>query len=146
VPIEGHVFAFPPFWTCDTTGAIHPQPDLATGLASASSTMDLSLPDQATLVSMRIIGRYSGAAHISVEIQRHSLLNIGTPADSLVQINIAPPGPANPYDLSMPVNTAFAAVDNHQFGYALTFFAKSVGDTDSLNITVDSVELFYTLA
>ncbi len=135
------------FWTCDGTGAMHPQPDSVSAARSASSTMDLSLPDKATLVSMRVIGRHqSGSAHVSVGMQRNHLFNIGISADSLARISVDPPGPGNPYDLSTPVTAAFAAVDNNQFRYALTFFANSVTDADSLNITVDSVELFYTLA
>jgi hypothetical protein len=95
---------------------------------------------------MRIIGRYSGAVQISVGIQRDSLFSFGIPADTLVEIDIVPPGPGgNPYDISKPVDAAFAVVDNNQFGYALTFNASGVTDVDSLNVSVDSVELSYTL-
>jgi len=132
-------------WAADNIGAIHPEPDSASAAKIAASTMDLSLPDQATLVSMRVIGAYqSASANISIGIQRNHLSNIGISADSLVRINITPPGPGNPYDITMPV-TAFAAVDNNNFRYALTFGATGVADADTLRITVDSVEIFYTL-
>jgi hypothetical protein len=131
-------------WTCDGTGAIHPQPDSASSGRGAAATMDLRLPDQATVVSMRMIGHYTGAALIDVRILRFSLFNIHT-GDALVQVNLAPPGPANPYDITTPANAAFAVVDNTQFRYALRFEANSVGDTDSVTLMVDSVEIFYTL-
>lgn len=146
VPLDPTKELIPDFstWTCDLTGAIHPQPDSASPGRGSSSTMDLSLPDQATLVSMRVIGHYTGAAQVRVLVQRNSLFNILS-ADALAQINIGPPGPGNPFDMTKPVDAAFAAVDNNQFRYALQFLATSVGDADSITLMVDSVELFYTL-
>jgi len=130
-------------WTCDTTGAIHPEPDLGSAASLAAGTMDVALPDQATLLSMRVIGLYqSAAAQIFIGLQRNNLFNIGLSANPIVHVTIAATGHGNPYDVTESV-TGFATVDNTQFRYALLLTSSSVSNGDI--ITLDSVELTYTL-
>jgi hypothetical protein len=134
----------PGVWFYDLGGAIHPVPGPASPNADAS--MDLSLPDHATLTSMRVIGLFrSGGASMTVEVRRYSLIDTAQPPDVVATTTVDGSANTNPYDVSAPVKAAFAAVNNDQYRYALTFSAimTVLNGTDLLS--VDSVELLYTL-
>ena len=127
-------------WFCDGTGAMHP----AAGDGGGRGVMELKLPDGAKLTSMRAIGRYPGGPpRLSVSIARSSLFNGGRSPDTLAELTDATPGMANPYDLTRPVDPAFATVDLASFRYFLVANATQVTDSDAISLA--AVQLFYTV-
>jgi len=145
VDVGGSGFPRPGVWFYDLGGAIHPAPGPT--FHTAESSMDLSLPDDATLTSMRVIGLFgSSDATMTVEMQRYSLFDTAQPADVVATMTVDGSGNSNPYDIPVPAEAAFSAVNNDQYRYALRFSASVANANDSDLLSVDSVELFYTLA
>jgi hypothetical protein len=110
-------------WTYDATGAAHPD----AGSGGGTAVMDLSFPEGIRLVSFRAMGLLSAVRDISLTVYRSALAD-ASQFDLLAQITGASPGMTNPYDLTVPVNSAFAVVDPGRFRYFLIAHAGNVAD------------------
>jgi hypothetical protein len=125
-------------WFYHEDGSAHPAPGTGGGVA----VMDLDLPDSAKLVSFRLLGLYPGApATLTISMLRASLSNPAQTPDVLGTLTSSVPGLTNPYDVTVPIDPAFATVDNGGFRYLLSATARQV--TDSTAISLAAAQIRY---
>ena len=128
-------------WFYDATGAAHP----AGGTGGDGAVMDLTLPDQARLLSFRAVGLYAGSpVTLNISLLRESLASTSRTPDLLATITNSTAGFTNPYDVTVPVNAEFAAVDTGTFRYYILASATLVSTDGSANTTLATVQLAYS--
>jgi hypothetical protein len=128
-------------WNCDINGAFHP----AVGAAGGTALMTVALPEHIRLISLRAVGVFPGATVlVRVGLFRVSATGpAGTP-DKLAEARTDVTGVANPYDLTVPVDPAFALVDPAAFRYFITATAAPIADaTAAANTSLDAVQIDY---
>ena len=124
-------------WFYDSIGIAHP----AGGSGGGVAVMDLNLPEQIRLVSFRAIGLNPGpVAPFSITLFRSPLTD-PTKADKLAGIDASQPL-TNPYDATVPVTAAFAAVDPSTFRYYVIAEAHFVADPSATSLA--AVQLVYS--
>lgn len=137
-------FAVPntgPGWTFDEIGALHP---VATTTTPVTQVMVLTLPEHIRLQTFRAVGRYPGTPMtFSIGLFRASLLNLGQAPDKIAEITNTTTGITNPFDLSIPATSAFAAVDPNAFRYYILASATQVTATSSSAMSLNTVQLVY---
>ena len=115
-------------WTIDADGYASRTGNLVNlaGLQSAS------LPDGATIVSLRAVGQNSGTTgFLTVDLSRSKLLAAPAPAERLARVT----GNSNPFDNTSAVDPSVAAVDNTTYRYfvSATLTGASTADVVSLS-------------
>jgi hypothetical protein len=128
-------------WSCDINGSFHP----AVGTAGGTALMTLALPEHVRLISLRAVGLFPGAAVlVRVGLFRVSATGpAGTP-DKLAEARTDVTGVANPYDLTVPVDPTFAAVDPTAFRYLITATAAPIADAaTAANTSLDAIQIDY---
>jgi hypothetical protein len=114
-------------WTIDADGYASRTGNLINlaGLQSAS------LPDGATIVSLRAVGQNSGTGFLTVDFCRSKLLAAPAPAERLARVT----GNSNPFDNTSAVDPSVAAVDNTTYRYfvSATLTGASTADVVSLS-------------
>ncbi|WP_089106498.1 hypothetical protein [Streptomyces hyaluromycini] len=126
-------------WTYDETGAAHPD----AGSAGGSAVMGLSLPADIRLVSFRAIGLFAGGAtSLNILLLRIPLSDASAAPDRLAEIRNSTSVFTNPYDITVPVDTAFAAVDPDTFRYYIALSTGFVQDSSATSLA--TVQLAYT--
>jgi hypothetical protein len=104
--------------------------------------MELTLPDNAQLVSFRVQGLYPGAeASFTHTLSRTSATDPTRPPDVLGTATSADPALTNPYDLTAPVDARFALVDNGAFRYVFTAAANLFDQPVTLSLA--SLQIVY---
>ncbi|MGW3105330.1 hypothetical protein [Streptomyces sp. NPDC001100] len=110
-------------WLYDETGAAYPS---VTGPDSVA-VMGLSLPANIRLVSFRAVGLWHGSpATFSIALIRTPLANANAAPDTLAEIGTATSAITNPYDVTVPVDAAFAAVDPQTYRYCVVATASAI--------------------
>ncbi|WP_427924409.1 hypothetical protein [Streptomyces sp. cg40] len=110
-------------WLYDETGAAYPS---VTGPDSVA-VMGLSLPADIRLVSFRAVGLWYGVpATFSIALIRTPLANASAAPDTLAEIGTATSAITNPYDVTVPVDAAFAAVDPQTYRYCVVATASAI--------------------
>ena len=126
-------------WTYDETGAAHPD----AGSGGGSAVMGLSLAADIRLVSFRAIGLYAGGATgLNILLLRIPLSDASAIPDRLAEIRNDTSAFTNPYDITVPVNAAFAAVDPETFHYYIALSSGFVQDSGATSLA--TVQLAYT--
>ncbi|MFL6126300.1 Ig-like domain-containing protein [Actinophytocola sp.] len=124
-------------WNYDENGLVHP--DATSG--SANAVMDLTLPEKIKLVSFRATGFFSGPpARLNIALRRIPLTGPTQVPDTLATIS-PDANTTNPYDLTTPVTSALATVDNGAFRYFIQFGAASIQASPA--VSVAAVQLAY---
>jgi hypothetical protein len=96
-------------WSLDTSG-------YALRTAGSSACIGLApvtLPNGVTLGSFRASGQNSGAGVLRIALLRAHAVGIATAGEQIVSVN----GDANPFDHTVPITGALAAVDTTTFRY-----------------------------
>jgi hypothetical protein len=124
-----------PGWVYDNIGSAHPPVG-----SGGDAVMDLTIPDGARLVSFRAIGLIN--ATLSVTLWRASLTDPSQSPDMLAQVSNLTQGITNPYDVTAPVDPAFASVDTDAFRYYVLASATSI--SDATGNSVATVQLVFT--
>jgi hypothetical protein len=126
-------------WRYDEVGAIHPDGGSGGGFA----VMGLTLPEQATLISFRAIGHWPGGHDLGIGLFRSPLTD-ATKSEKLAGITESTPGMSNPFDLTVPVTAALAAVDPGKFRYYVLAQAGFVADPSAISLS--TIQLVYISA
>ncbi|MFF5302032.1 hypothetical protein ACFY5F_21950 [Streptomyces sp. NPDC013161] len=126
-------------WLYDETGAAFP----SVGGSASVAVMGLSLPADIRLVSFRAVGLWSGApAAFSIALTRAPLANASAAPDKLAEIGTATSAITNPYDLTVPVDASFAAVDPRTYRYCVVATASAIQVAGGTSLA--TVQLAYT--
>jgi hypothetical protein len=126
-------------WLYDETGALYPSVTAADSVA----VMGLSLPSNIRLVSFRSIGIWHGVpATFSIALIRVPLANASATPDKLAEIGTARSAITNPYDITVPVEAAFAAVDLQTYRYCVVATASAIQVVGATSLA--TVQLAYT--
>ena len=128
-------------WSCDINGSFHP----AVGTAGGTALMTIALPEHIRLVSLRAIGLFAGpSVLVRVGLFRVNTTGPSGTPDKLAEARTDVTGVANPYDLTVAVDPAFAAVDPTTFRYFITATAAPIADaTTAANTSLDAVQIDY---
>jgi hypothetical protein len=126
-------------WFYDDNGAVHPQ----NGHRGAGTLTVLVLPDNATLVSFRLRGRYPGGGAGFVYALTRVSLTDPTQRKQLGSVDNTVAGLTDPYDLTVTISDQqLALVDNGAFRYLMELRANLFDQP--VDHTVDSLQLVYT--
>ncbi|WP_217560592.1 hypothetical protein [Streptomyces sp. GbtcB6] len=126
-------------WTYDETGAAHPD----AGSGGGSALMGLGLPADIRLVSFRAIGLFAGGpTDLNILLLRIPLSDANAVPDRLAEIRNDTSAFTNPYDITVPVNAEFAAVDPNVFHYYIALSSGFVQDSSATSLA--TVQLAYT--
>jgi hypothetical protein len=126
-------------WSYDGIMAVHPP----AGDGPFVAVMGLSLPADARLGTFRAIGLCPGPpTALDITLFRVSLTDFTAAPDTLAQISTANVTFTNPYDVTMPVDPRFAAVDPAGFRYFVRATVTSVQDPSAISVV--TVQIAYT--
>ncbi|MEU5261562.1 hypothetical protein [Amycolatopsis sp. NPDC021455] len=123
------------FWDYDQNGVL-----LGPLGNAGEAVMDLAVPDGIHLQSFRATGKFF--VPFKLTLFRVPLLNAGAKPDKLAEISDTTPGIADPFDVTVPVDTALATVDTDTFRYYV--LAARSGSADESGNTIAMVQLAYT--
>ncbi|WP_432828744.1 hypothetical protein [Dactylosporangium sp. CA-092794] len=124
----------------DVNGEAHPRG----GSGGGAGVMGVDLPQGARVTSFRAVGRFGGPHDFSVTLGRASLVDVTKASDTLAVVAQNTPGFTNPYDLTVPVNAAFATVNQNAFRYFVFYLSTFVGDPNGTSVS--TVQINYTLS
>ncbi|WOX14107.1 hypothetical protein [Streptomyces sp. N50] len=126
-------------WLYDETGAAFP----SVGGSDSVAVMGLSLPADIRLVSFRAVGLWSGApAGFSIALTRALLANASAAPDKLAEIGTTTSAITNPYDITVPVDASFAAVDLQTYRYCVVARGSAIQQAGGTSLS--TVQLAYT--
>ncbi|MET9085490.1 hypothetical protein ABZX77_27000 [Streptomyces sp. NPDC004237] len=126
-------------WLYDETGAAYP----AVSGPDSVAVMGLSLPANVRLVSFRAVGLWFGTpAAFSIALTRAPLANASAAPDKLAEIGTATSAITNPYDITVPVDAALAAVDPQTYRYCVVATGSAIQVVGATSLA--TVQLAYT--
>jgi hypothetical protein len=123
-------------WFYGPDGALH------SDFADSAMVMGVGLPDHIRLQSMRLVGRFSGAAptRFTFTLGRASLTDASREPDTIVELATDEPGLTDPFDVTKDVtDIRLGPVDHSAFRY---FFQVTAVNPDR-SMSLHTVHLSY---